>query len=72
MLARYGELAKEAGVYIVNFCGFDCIPNDFGTLVLQKAFNGIDYIEIFDHIYIIIFVSGKLAYIESFIKSRVW
>ncbi len=40
MNSKYGEQAKEAGVYIVNFCGFDCIPNDLGALVLHKAFNG--------------------------------
>lgn len=40
MEAEYGEKAKEAGVYIVNACAFDCIPNDIGALVLQKAFPG--------------------------------
>ena len=40
MISKYSEQAKEAGVYIVNFCGFDCIPNDLGTVVLNKAFNG--------------------------------
>ena len=40
MIARYGEAAKEAGIYIVNCCGFDSIPCDIGALVLQKAFNG--------------------------------
>ena len=40
MISRYGEQAKEAGVYIVNYCGFDSIPNDMGVLILQRAFNG--------------------------------
>ncbi|KAL5467665.1 hypothetical protein EMCRGX_G031928 [Ephydatia muelleri] len=40
MEAEYGDQAKEAGVYIVNACAFDCIPNDIGALVLQKAFPG--------------------------------
>ena len=39
MIARYGEAAKEAGIYIVNCCGFVSI-GDIGALVLQKAFNG--------------------------------
>ena len=41
MRARYGEAAKEAGIYIVNCCGFVSIPCDIGALVLQKSFNGI-------------------------------
>lgn len=40
MLSRYGDQAREAGVYIVHCCGFDCIPNDLGALVLRRAFNG--------------------------------
>ena len=46
MISRYGEQAKEAGVYIVNYCGFDSIPNDMGVLILQRAFNGeLAYVE---------------------------
>ena len=46
MLALYGDQAREAGVYIVSACGFDCIPNDLGTLVLEKNFHGdLEYIE---------------------------
>lgn len=37
---KYGEQAREAGVYIVPACGFDCIPNDLGALILQRSFNG--------------------------------
>ena len=40
MINRYGNRAREAGVYIVPSCGFDSIPNDLGALVLRKAFNG--------------------------------
>jgi len=38
--ARYDDQARDAGVYIVSACGFDCIPNDLGALLLQKSFNG--------------------------------
>ena len=40
MEAQYGSAAEEAGVYIVNACGFDCIPNDLGALLLQQKFPG--------------------------------
>ena len=40
MEAKYGEQAREAGVYIVSACGFDCIPNDLGGLFLQRNFSG--------------------------------
>ena len=40
MLAKYGDQAREAGVYIVSACGFDCIPNDLGALLLQRNFSG--------------------------------
>ncbi|XP_003389768.1 PREDICTED: saccharopine dehydrogenase-like oxidoreductase [Amphimedon queenslandica] len=46
MVDKYDALAKEKGVYLVNCCGFDVIPNDIGSLVLQKGFNGqLAYIE---------------------------
>ena len=46
MVVQYGEQAKEAGVYIVSACGFDCIPNDLGALVLQRNFEGeLAYVE---------------------------
>ena len=37
---RYDEQARDAGIYLVSACGFDCIPNDMGALLLQKSFNG--------------------------------
>ena len=40
MIEKYDALAKEKGVYLVNCCGFDVIPNDIGSMILQKAFNG--------------------------------
>ena len=38
--AKYDEQAREAGVYIVSACAFDCIPNDLGALLLQRTFSG--------------------------------
>ncbi len=46
MAARYDDQARDAGIYIVSACGFDCIPNDLGGLLLQKTFNGkLSYME---------------------------
>ncbi len=46
MLYEHGDQAKDAGVYIVSACGFDCIPNDLGALVLEKNFPGeLAYVE---------------------------
>lgn len=45
---HYDEQARDAGVYIVSACGFDCIPNDLGALLLQRTFNGdLAYVESF-------------------------
>ena len=72
--ANYSEPAKEAGVYIVNACGYDSIPNDIGTLVLQKAFNGLWKVQgkevwLFDRTMAFIHV-GQLVYVESFMSVR--
>lgn len=46
MEAKYDEQAREAGVYIVSACAFDCIPNDLGALLLQRTFSGeLAYVE---------------------------
>ena len=46
MEAKYDEQAREAGVYIVSSCAFDCIPNDLGALLLQRTFSGeLAYVE---------------------------
>ena len=37
MIDRYHDRAVETGARIVNCCGFDSIPSDIGTLVLQNA-----------------------------------
>ncbi|XP_018355999.1 PREDICTED: saccharopine dehydrogenase-like oxidoreductase isoform X1 [Trachymyrmex septentrionalis] len=48
MQLKYNEAAKEAGVYIVNACGFDCIPSELGIIFTQQKFEGeINAIEIF-------------------------
>ena len=36
MMDRHHEAAKQKGVQIVHACGFDSIPSDIGTWVLQK------------------------------------
>ncbi len=44
--ARYDVNAHSAGIYIVSACGYDCIPNDLGALLLQRTFNGeLAYVE---------------------------
>ena len=40
MYQLYSEQAREAGVLLVSSCGFDSIPNDLGTLYLQRNFQG--------------------------------
>ncbi|CAD5233005.1 unnamed protein product [Bursaphelenchus xylophilus] len=43
---KYGEQAKEKGVYIVSACGFDSIPCDLGIQRLKKEFPGtLAYVE---------------------------
>lgn len=37
---KYSKLAQDKGVYIVQSCGYDCIPADLGVIHLQKKFNG--------------------------------
>ncbi|KOB69279.1 putative saccharopine dehydrogenase [Operophtera brumata] len=37
-LLKYAESAREAGVYVVSACGYDCMPNDMGTVFLQQQF----------------------------------
>ncbi|XP_059061509.1 saccharopine dehydrogenase-like oxidoreductase [Achroia grisella] len=41
MQLLYNKPAREAGVYVICACGFDCIPNDMGVMFLQKNFDGI-------------------------------
>ncbi|XP_011862880.1 PREDICTED: saccharopine dehydrogenase-like oxidoreductase isoform X1 [Vollenhovia emeryi] len=40
MQLKYSEAAKEAGIYVVSACGFDCIPSDLGILFTQEKFGG--------------------------------
>ncbi|XP_036148686.1 saccharopine dehydrogenase-like oxidoreductase [Monomorium pharaonis] len=48
MQLEYNEAAKEAGVYIVSACGFDCIPSDLGIIFTQQKFEGeVNAIEIY-------------------------
>lgn len=63
MVAEYGEQAKEAGVYIIPSCGFDCIPNDLGSLLLQKTFNGdLAYVESYICVHNTVFSSSGALY----------
>jgi short subunit dehydrogenase-like uncharacterized protein len=36
MIDRFHETAKENGTKIVHSCGFDSVPSDIGTLMVQK------------------------------------
>ncbi|WP_411027028.1 saccharopine dehydrogenase NADP-binding domain-containing protein, partial [Salmonella sp. s55044] len=36
----YHERAKEAGIYIIEACGFDSIPADMGVVFTKQNFPG--------------------------------
>jgi short subunit dehydrogenase-like uncharacterized protein len=38
MIDQYEDEAKKTGARIVHCCGFDSIPSDLGTLMVQEAF----------------------------------
>lgn len=40
MQLKYGEAAKEAGVFIVGSCGWDSIPIETGLIFARKKFEG--------------------------------
>ncbi|XP_049812677.1 saccharopine dehydrogenase-like oxidoreductase isoform X1 [Schistocerca nitens] len=40
LMLSYNTLAEEKGVFIINACGFDCIPTDMGVVFLQNKFGG--------------------------------
>ena len=68
--AKYDEQAREAGVYIVSACAFDCIPNDLGALLLQRTFSGeLAYVESY------MTTSDEVRrdlYLPSYVQSRVY
>lgn len=37
MIQEHHDTARASGARIVHFCGFDSIPSDLGTLMLQRA-----------------------------------
>ena len=37
MIDAHHERAQQTGARVVHFCGFDSIPSDLGTLMLQRA-----------------------------------
>ncbi|CAB3397735.1 unnamed protein product [Caenorhabditis bovis] len=48
MQAKYSELAKKNGVYVVSACGWDSIPADLGVNFLKKNFDGdLNHVESF-------------------------
>ncbi|XP_011859005.1 PREDICTED: saccharopine dehydrogenase-like oxidoreductase, partial [Vollenhovia emeryi] len=40
MQLKYNEAAKEAGIYVVSSCGFECLLSDLGILFTQEKFGG--------------------------------
>lgn len=38
MISKHHDAAAAKGVKIVNFCGFDSVPSDIGTLVVAEHF----------------------------------
>uniref|UniRef100_A0A1I7TYA2 Sacchrp_dh_NADP domain-containing protein n=1 Tax=Caenorhabditis tropicalis TaxID=1561998 RepID=A0A1I7TYA2_9PELO len=62
MQMKYGEKAKEEGVYVVSACGWDSIPADLGVNFLKKNFNGdLNHVES-----IIEFHTGPSGYAVNF------
>lgn len=37
---KYDNIARQAGVFVINACGFDSIPNDLGVVYLENNFDG--------------------------------
>ncbi|KAL0881990.1 hypothetical protein ABMA27_001740 [Loxostege sticticalis] len=37
---KYDNIARQAGVLVINACGFDSIPNDLGVVYLENNFEG--------------------------------
>lgn len=57
MQLKYNKAAQDAGIYIVNACGFDSVPADLGTVFTQQKFGGeVNSTEI----YFNIFNNGKI------------
>ena len=40
MEAKYNDLARKNGVYVVGACAFDSIPCDLGIQFLKNNFDG--------------------------------
>lgn len=38
--AKFDNIAREKGIYIVSACGLDCLPSDLGLTYLQEKFDG--------------------------------
>lgn len=68
MQIKYNTAAKEAGVYIVCACGFDCIPTDLGIIFTQQQFEEVNSVEVYMKIWftrcILPFIRPKGSYIS--------
>ena len=51
ILKNYDAMAKEAGVLIINCCGFDSIPADLGAYFTAKQLQGEDNIHIDGYVF---------------------
>ncbi|KAL2717694.1 saccharopine dehydrogenase-like oxidoreductase isoform X2 [Vespula squamosa] len=40
MELKYNKAAQDAGIYIINACGFDSVPADLGLVFTQQKFGG--------------------------------
>ena len=39
----YNAKAQEAGIYVLEACGFDSIPAEMGLLYSKRQFDGVIY-----------------------------
>lgn len=62
MQAKYFKQAREKGVYVVEACGFDSIPGDYGISLLKKEFPG-RFLLLHNKCIIYIFLIAKLTQI---------
>ncbi|MBX7224529.1 MAG: saccharopine dehydrogenase NADP-binding domain-containing protein [Chitinophagales bacterium] len=51
ILRNYDAMAKEAGVLIINCCGFDSIPADLGAYFTAKQLQGEDNIHVDGYVF---------------------
>lgn len=75
MLLKYNKEAQDAGIYIVNACGFDSVPADLGVVFTQQKFGGeVNSTEIYFNVLNIEKINkpiANFATLESFIYGLV-